>query len=611
MARKPEPARPEGGPPMSTAFRGYLAFLVDAAGVRVGAALLLIVLYSLAEGFGIALLLPILQLAGLDMGGAGGLGGYAQAILRLLEAVGLRPTLLALLIVFMLLAGTRTLLGGIRSIAVFDAEQRLICTLRERLYGAIANANWLFLCRSRSTDFAHALTDEIERVGAATYLLLMLAADVAIGAIYVALGAALSWRATVLMVACGAGLVFLLRGRVRALHAGGAELSAAVRSFYAGTIEHLQSLKTAKTYGAQQRNAALFAALTRNATAAYLAITRQRALAGAWFEAGSVAILCAILYVAIAGFGMGSAAILILFLLFSRLMPHFMSSHQQFRDFACALPAFATVRRLIESCNAAAEPQAVAGSRRTLTRVLELERVSFSYRVDGNWSVRDLSLVVPAGKIVAIVGPSGSGKSTIVDLIMGLLLPQSGRILIDGVPLQLGEVQSWREQIGYVAQDTTLFHASVRENLIWARPEASEAALIKTLRLAAAEDFTRALPEGLDTVIGDRGGLVSQGERQRLALARALLRRPALLILDEATNSLDSENENRVLNAIERLRGGMTVLVVAHRLSSIRSADLIYVVEDGTVVEAGGWVDLERRPEGRFRALCDAQRLVA
>jgi ATP-binding cassette subfamily C protein len=596
---------------MSRTFRQYMTFVLGAARSRVVWTIFFIVLFSLTEGFGIALLLPILQVAGLDMGSQGALSHYAEMMVRPLEAAGMQPSLLPLLTLFLLLTGVRTFLNSVRSMAIFAVEQQLVCVLRERLYGAVANANWLFLCRSRSTDFAHALTEQIERVGSATYLLLMLAADVVVGALYVAMGIALSWQATVLMLACGALLVFLLRGRVSALHASGAEFSVAMRSFYAGTLEHLQSLKTAKTYGAQERNAALFAAFSRHASAVYLTISRQRAFAGAWFEAGSVVILCAILYVAIALLGMNSAAILILFLLFSRLMPHFMSSHQQFRDFVGMLPAFATVRELIDRCDAAAEAQAAPGRRHALRRTLELQRVSFSYRSEGKRVVRDLSLVIPAGKIVAIVGPSGAGKSTIVDLIMGLLLPDSGHILIDGETLESSDAQSWRKHIGYVAQETTLFHFSVRENLMWARPDATEPELIETLRLAAADEFTRALPDGIDTVIGEQGRLVSQGERQRLALARALLRRPSLLILDEATNSLDSENELRVLNAIEQLRGGMTVLIIAHRLSSIRNADLIYVVEDGTVVEAGGWRDLNGRPQGLFRALCEAQRLVA
>jgi ATP-binding cassette, subfamily C, bacterial len=156
-----------------------------------------------------------------------------------------------------------------------------------------------------------------------------------------------------------------------------------------------------------------------------------------------------------------------------------------------------------------------------------------------------------------------------------------------------------------------LFRLTVRENLLWACPTATEDDLAEALRMAAADEFVRALPQGLDTMLGERGATLSQGERQRLALARAILRRPALLILDEATNSLDYDNEARVLGAIDALRGELTVLMIAHRLSAIRWADLIYVLEEGAVVESGGWDELNERRGGRFRALCEAHRLVA
>jgi len=189
---------------------------------------------------------------------------------------------------------------------------------------------------------------------------------------------------------------------------------------------------------------------------------------------------------------------------------------------------------------------------------------------------------------------------------MGLLMPHAGTISLDGMPLGSEQTRNWRDRIGYVGPDSFLFHDTIRNNLLWARPDASEADMLEALRLAAG-DFVAALHAGIDTMVGDRGTMLSQGERQRIALARALLRRPALLILDEATNNLDSENEARVLGAIDRLRGEVTVLLIAHRLSTIRWADLIYVVENGAVVESGALDSLTARQNSRLRVLCEAQ----
>jgi len=158
-----------------------------------------------------------------------------------------------------------------------------------------------------------------------------------------------------------------------------------------------------------------------------------------------------------------------------------------------------------------------------------------------------------------------------------------------------------------VPQDTFLFHDTLRTNLIWAKPDVDEEEINQALRFAAAEELISGLSKGLNTILGDRGVLVSGGERQRIALARALLRKPSLLILDEATSSLDSENEKRIQNAIERLHGQMTILIISHRLSTIRGADIIHVIEEGRLIESGTWDELVSKDNGRFRELYKAQ----
>jgi ATP-binding cassette subfamily C protein len=219
-------------------------------------------------------------------------------------------------------------------------------------------------------------------------------------------------------------------------------------------------------------------------------------------------------------------------------------------------------------------------------------------------------LTIRAGETVAIVGPSGAGKSTVADLVMGLVVPDRGCVLVDGTPLRSALIRSWREQIGYVAQDTFLFNDTIRANLLWAHPDADDKDIERALELAAAGEFVSELPDGLDTVLGDRGVRLSGGERQRLALARALLRRPSLLILDEATSALDSENERRIQGAIEELHGRTTILAITHRLSTIRRADVIYVLERGRLADSGDWETLMGKENGRFTALAQAQGIL-
>ncbi len=595
--------------PQST-LRTYFAMLVQVSRWHLIGVIVVTVLFSLSEGIGIALLLPTLQVAGFNMAGQGEAGKYAARLANAFVAIGLHPTLILLLGVFVTLVGARTVLGQIQSVGMYKVQQDVEHHLRRRLYHAIADANWLFVCRSRATDFTHALTHEIYRIGNGTNVALVFTGEVVLGMLYMAIAFALSAGMTALVLISGAILTFVFRGRTHAIEAQGEEVSSTNKSLYAATIAHLQSLKAAKTYGAEERNFSIFSALSDEVVRANVEGARQQAVAATWFELGSVMILAVVLYVSIRVLAVPPASILILLLLFARVMPRIMSGQHHYRSFVNSLPSFANLLNIEARCAAAAEPAAHPHDRMSLTRELAAEHISFTYSEGRVAAVKDLSLVIPAGKVVALVGPSGAGKSTIADILMGLVLPDSGTLRLDGRLLGAEGVRGWRDQIGYVAPDTFLFHDTIRANLKWARPDASISSSLASLRQASVLDFVAGLKDGLDTVVGDRGMMVSQGERQRLALARAFLRRPSMLILDEATNSLDSENEGRVLDAIESRRGALTVVLIAHRLSTIRWADLIYVVDGGKVVESGDWSSLSARRDGRFRALWEAQSLT-
>ena len=595
--------------PQST-LRTYFAMLVQVSRWHLIGVIVVTVLFSLSEGIGIALLLPTLQVAGFNMAGQGEAGKYATRLANAFVSIGLHPTLILLLGVFVTLVGARTVLGQIQSVWMYKVQQDVEHHLRRRLYHAIADANWLFVCRSRATDFTHALTHEIYRIGNGTNLALVFTGEVVLGMLYMAIAFALSAGMTALVLISGAMLTFVFRGRTHAIEEQGEEVSTTNKSLYAATIEHLQSLKAAKTYGAEELNFSIFSALSDEVVRANVDGARQQAIAATWFELGSVMILAVVLYVSIRVLVVPPASILILLLLFARVMPRIMTGQHHYRAFVNSLPSFANLLNIEARCAAAAEPAAHPHDRMSLTRELAAEHISFTYSEGRVAAVKDLSLVIPAGKVVALVGPSGAGKSTIADILMGLVLPDSGTLRLDGRPLGPEGVRGWRDRIGYVAPDTFLFHDTIRANLKWARPNASEDEMLAALRQASVLDFVASLKDGLDTVVGDRGMMVSQGERQRLALARAFLRRPSMLILDEATNSLDSENEGRVLDAIESRRGELTVVLIAHRLATIRWADLIYVVEGGKVVESGDWSSLSARRDGRFRALWEAQSLT-
>jgi ATP-binding cassette, subfamily C, bacterial len=599
----------------------YLRTLLEVGRFRIAGAIGLMCLFSLTEGIGIALLLPILQVSGFNLGNQGAVGRYADAVSAVFHAAGLSPGLLLLLMAFAVLVGGRALLGRWQVVTMFSIYIDYGVLMRQRLYRAISNANWLALSRMRSSDLTHALTAEIERVEVATFEALSLVSTALLFVVYLAIALAISARMTALVIACGAVLVGMLRGRVAALRGAGLQLSERTKGLYSATLEHLQSLKAAKMYGVQERNFEAYAAHCRAVGRAAVEIERQQASTASMFEIGSAVILAAVLYVSIRGFAVSPVAVLLLLAMFARVMPRVMLCHHLYQGCVHALPSFENVIGLAARCEAMAETAEQAAEPIEFRRSLRMHAVSFSYRPDAERSaspdgpfgpqrapaVSNLDLVIPAGEMVAIVGPSGAGKSTIADLVTGLLAPDSGQVMVDDTLLDGARAGAWRAQLGYVSQDTYLFHDTVRANLLWARPGATEAELREALAAAAAEEFVDALPQGLETIVGDRGASISHGERQRIALARALLRRPRLLILDEATNSLDAHNEERILDAIERLHGNVTIVTIAHRIAAVRRADRIYLVEGGTIAEFGTWEELCAREHGRFRALCESQ----
>jgi subfamily B ATP-binding cassette protein MsbA len=236
---------------------------------------------------------------------------------------------------------------------------------------------------------------------------------------------------------------------------------------------------------------------------------------------------------------------------------------------------------------------------------VRFEHVDFAYEADKP-VLRDVSFTSPAGTVTALVGSSGSGKSTIIGLIAAFHSPGAGRITVDGVDLATVRLDHYRTQLGVVLQDTFLFAGTIRENVAFSRPGASEAEIVEACRIARVDEFAERFPEKLDTVVGERGVKLSGGQRQRVSIARAILADPRILILDEATSSLDSESESLIQAGLQHLMQGRTTFVIAHRLSTIRRADLILVVEDGRIVERGDHATLHAA-HGRYRDLYDRQ----
>ncbi|MFN4080704.1 MAG: ABC transporter ATP-binding protein [Saprospiraceae bacterium] len=277
-----------------------------------------------------------------------------------------------------------------------------------------------------------------------------------------------------------------------------------------------------------------------------------------------------------------------------------------------AVGATERVREILRAAPEDVGPVSEAGAGAPLAGDIRFEDVHFAYPTRADVPVlRGIDLHIPPGAQVALVGQSGAGKSTIMQLLLRLHHPDSGRILADGLPIDAYPLSAYRSNFAIVPQDVILFGGSIRDNIRYGRPDATEQEIIEAAREANAWEFISTFPEGLDTVVGERGVKLSGGQRQRIAIARAILRNPAILLLDEATSSLDAESERVVQDALQRLMRGRTSIVIAHRLATIRNADYIYVLEGGRIVEAGTHRELSAIENGAYSSLAKLQFKIA
>ncbi len=417
----------------------------------------------------------------------------------------------------------------------------------------------------------------------------------------------LNWRLTLLTVARLLVFVVIMVfgfNRLRPIFRERSRLNAELT----GRLnEALGGIRVVKAYTAEKREARVFARgahqLLRKVAETMIGVSAITSLSGLLFSLASlvVGILGAREVLA----GRMTIGDIMTFVVFTGLM---VTPLVQMANIGTQITeAFAGMDRIREILSQPTEDQDPRRVRR-LGRVqgeVVFEDVSFEYK-EGMPVLQGIDLRAPSGSTTALVGPSGSGKSTLIALVMAFRGPRSGRVLVDGLDLAEVRLRDYRSQLAVVLQDDFLFDGTLAENIAYSRPHASRREIERVRELARCDEFVAEFPDGYDTVIGERGVKLSGGQRQRVAIARAMLADPRILILDEATSSLDSDNEARIQAGLRELKKGRTTFVIAHRLSTIRNADQILVLEGGRIVEQGSHADL-LAAEGVYRRLHDQQ----
>lgn len=576
---------------MTGPWRALARLLAWAPSRRRLALFLLMLMAGATEGIGVLLLVPLLGV--LQGGAVEGLGIAARGVVQATESLGLPAgTPLPLLALFCALILLRNAIQYARECAAARLQQQVADRLREASFSALLGAQWRWVVAQRTAEQANLMLSDVARIGIGLGHGMGMLASLATAAVYLLAAFALHWKLALACALGGALLLALLAGHRRAVMALGRQLTVASQRLHGSLHDSLAGLRLAKILGAEARYRAWIAGDAGRLRDQQLRFSTGLSLSKALLHSAGALLLAAYVYLGLRVWAVPVAELLTLVLVFARLLPLLAMGHQQQQMWLHAAPAFAGVERQLADARDWAEPEEAAQEAVPDVRTaIALRSVGVRYEGRAVRALDDVSLTLPVRTTTAIVGASGAGKSTLADVLCGLLGPDEGALEIDGVPLDARARRAWRRAVAYVSQDTFLFNDSVRSNLLLAAPDADDDALRQALEQACAQ-FVHALPQGWDTVVGERGVQLSGGERQRLALARALLQRPALLILDEATSALDPGNEARVREALERLHGDLTVVVIGHRLALLERADHVVLMEQGRVRMQGRWDDV-------------------
>ncbi|MEL6938666.1 MAG: ABC transporter ATP-binding protein [Cyanobacteria bacterium J06598_1] len=565
---------------------------------------------ALFNGVSTVLLVPILlELLGQSTEFSSQLPEILQRILGLFDGVPDRYRLFSLLfavVSLIVLKNAATYAGSLTSNSL---NRKLAANLRLDGLRILLDVDLSYFSKTKVGDLINHLNIEVSRTTMAIRSLSRLAIAAITIIVFVGFLLRISWQLTVIATVA-LGLVALLnQSAVRKAKVFGAELSQLSRNYSSRIVEILSGVRLVKATANEEVE---YARVSKLIADREISEYRSQLLFAGIAPINEVASIIALLSVASIGrIAMGdqlesfSSILLTYLLVLFRMLPAIGQLNSSRSQLANVLPSVSVVSHFLRRDD---KPFMVHGHRQysQLKHSIHFNHLTFSYPGVEQPVLQGVDLKLGKGTTLALVGASGAGKSTLADLLPRFYDPDEGAIEIDGIDLKEIDIASFRRRLGIVSQDTFLFNASVRDNLIYGRPGATKAEIEDATRRANAHEFIKDLPQGLDTLIGDRGVLLSGGQRQRLAIARALLQDPDILILDEATSALDTISERLVQKAIDELSRDRTTLVIAHRLSTVQNADQIAVLDQGRVVETGTHTGLLKKG-GYYAQLCAIQ----
>jgi len=544
--------------------------------------LLCLLLAGVAEGVGLSSLFPVLELAIPNEGDAEP-SAFAEAVRNGLDSFGIEPTLGALLLIVVGGIITKAVLVLLANRQVGYAVSSVATELRLSLIGALMTARWRYFTTRPAGTIANAFTTEAERASHAfLHGSLVIAAGIQV-ILYTGIALAISWQATLAALTLGFVSAWALTWLVRASRRAGRRQTELLKVSVAHLADALHAIKPLRAMAREQLMNTLLTRETQDLNRAQRGEVLSREGLKALQEPILVAGLALGLYVAVTYWSMSVPYLLMFGVLFGRTLSAIGKAQKEVQRFVTRESAYESLRETISAAQAERE-STHNGVTPTLTEGIRLRDVRLAYRDEP--VLTNVDLFIPAGKLTTLVGASGAGKTSLADMIVGLVMPEHGVIEIDGLDLNTVDLRGWRKMVGYVPQELFLLHESVFTNIALGDRDISEEQVWRALERVGARAFVEALPEKIHASVGERGLLLSGGQRQRIAIARAIVCAPKLLILDEATASLDPITENAVVATVAELRGAMTILAITHQKAFADHADQVYRVHDGVVSAA-------------------------
>jgi len=551
-----------------------LLALIRAYPARTAIMLLALSIAGVAEGLSLTTLLPLMSVA---VGGTPE-SGFGHTVVNLLSHFGLQPTIGVMLCI---------IVGGmvVKSILLLLANRQVGYTvahvataLRLELIEALLASRWEYFLRQHTGALANSIATEAYRAATGfQYGASVIALAIQVLA-YSVVALLVSWQATLASLVIGMFFLYALHQLVRASRRAGARQTRLMRALLSFLTDVLGSVKPLKAMGRDNVAETVMREQNRQLESAMRREVMSKETLRALQEPMVTALAACGLFLALVYWKMSLPEVMVLVFLLVRILTLLNKMQRQFQHQTTQDSAYwslrasaAEARRAVERFTGTMAP--------TLDQGIRMSNVWFAY--GGKSVFRGLDLNIPAGSFTAVVGESGIGKSTFLDLICGLAHVETGQVLVDGISIETLDLKRWRRLIGYVPQENVLLHDTICANVLVGERDLTRADAERALRQSGAWDFVAALPDGMDSIVGERGGMISGGQRQRIALARALAHGPKLLVLDEPTSALDPDSEKLICATLDELAGKLTIIAVSHQPAMAAVADRIYAFDGG------------------------------